>query len=105
MTQMRAGPLALVGGDEFQPGNEAHDRYLVEAAQRLASDRPAFIIATAAARHSPEMAVRTGRDWFDRLGLAVEELPVRTRSQAMDAAIAERAREGRLFYLCGGDPG
>jgi cyanophycinase-like exopeptidase len=103
--ETRAGPLALVGGDEFQPGNEPHDRFLADAAERLGRNRPAFIIATAAARHSPETAVRTARDWFDRLGLAVEELPVRTRSQAMDVAIAERAREGRFFYLCGGDPG
>jgi cyanophycinase len=51
------------------------------------------------------MAVRTARDWFAGLGLEVEELPLRSRSQAMDAAIAERARDGRLFYLCGGDPG
>lgn len=95
----------MVGGDEFQPGNEPHDRLLVRAANALDQGRPAFVIATAAARHSPQMAVRTARDWFDGLGLAVEELPVRTRSQAMDAAIAERAREGRFFYLCGGDPG
>jgi cyanophycinase len=99
------GPLALVGGDEFQPGNEPHDRLLVESANALDGDRPAFIIATAAARHSPEMAVRTARDWFISLGLDVEELPVRTRSQAMDQAVAERARTGRFFYLCGGDPG
>jgi cyanophycinase len=99
------GPLALVGGDEFQPGNEPHDRLLVEAAKSLGDGRSAFVIATAAARHSPEMAVRTAQEWFRGLGLAVDELPVRTRSQAMDAAVAERAREGRFFYLCGGDPG
>ncbi len=100
-----AGPLALVGGDEFQPGNEPHDRLLVDAANALSPSRSAFVIATAAARHSPEMAVRTARDWFAPLGLEVEELLLRTRSQAMDVAVAQRAREGRFFYLCGGDPG
>jgi cyanophycinase len=100
-----AGPLALVGGDEFKPGNEPHDRQLVEAAGRLPSDRPAFVIATAAARGHPEQAVATARDWFEGLGLEVEELPLRRRSQATDSAIAELARTGRFFYICGGDPG
>jgi cyanophycinase len=99
-----AGPLALVGGDEFQPGNEPHDRLLVEAANRRPAS-PAFVIATAAARHAPDQAVAMAQAWFARLGLVVEELPVRTRAQAMDAGVAQRAREGRLYYLCGGDPG
>jgi cyanophycinase len=95
----------LVGGDEFQPGNEAHDRLLVDRASRLDAARPAFVIATAAARHGPDAAVRTAQSWFDGLGLEVEELPLRRRSQAMDLALVERARSGRFFYLCGGDPG
>lgn len=100
-----AGPLALVGGDEFKPGNEAHDQFLVAAAQLLASSRPAFVIATAAARHSPEAAVATARDWFRELGLDVEELPLRRRGQASDPGVAAVAATGRFFYLCGGDPG
>lgn len=102
---MTAGPLALVGGDEFQPGNEPHDRLLVEAANLLPRDQPAFVIATAAARHAPDDAVMTARRWFAPLGLDVVELKVRTRAQAMDTAIAAQAAEGRFFYLCGGDPG
>jgi cyanophycinase len=51
------------------------------------------------------MAVRTARNWFEGLGLVVDELPARSRSQAMDSAVAALAREGRFFYLCGGDPG
>lgn len=101
----QAGPLALVGGDEFKPGNEPHDRLLVEAALGLGADRPAFVIATAAARHHPEQAVATARDWFTSLGLDVVELPLRRRGHANDAAIAGLARTGRFFYLCGGDPG
>lgn len=100
-----AGPLALVGGEEFMPGNEPHDAFLVEAARRLGTERPAFIIATAAARHHPEQAVDTARGWFLDLGLEVEELPLRRRGQASDAGIAALASTGRFFYLCGGDPG
>jgi len=37
------GPLALVGGDELNPGNEPQDEVLV----RAAGDGPAFVLATA----------------------------------------------------------
>ncbi|HZD80493.1 MAG TPA: Type 1 glutamine amidotransferase-like domain-containing protein [Actinomycetota bacterium] len=98
---MRAGPLALVGGDELNPGNEEQDAVLI----RTAGDGPAFVLATAAARQHPELAVRHARDWFRALGLAVEELPARRRSDATSARNVELARAGRFFYLVGGDPG
>lgn len=99
------GPLALVGGDEFLPGNEPHDELLVEAAQRLDRRRPAYVVAAAAARQDPDRAVATAAAWFDGLGLEVEELPLRRRGQANAAEITEAAGRGRFFYLCGGDPG
>jgi cyanophycinase len=95
------GPLALVGGDELHPGNEEQDRVLAEAA----SDGPAYVLATAAGRQRPELAVRHAVEWFGSLGLAVEELPATKRSHATSGEIAERARAGRFFYLVGGDPG
>ena len=95
------GPLALVGGDELNPGNERHDEVLVEAAD----GGPAFVLATAAARQRPELAVRNARHWFGALGLEVEELAARKRSDVTSPANAERARSGRFFYLVGGDPG
>jgi cyanophycinase len=95
------GPLALVGGDELGTGNEPQDRILAAAA----GDGPAFVIATAAARQRPDLAVANAQRWFGRLGLQVEELPLTKRSEATSAGIAERAREGRFFYLVGGDPG
>jgi cyanophycinase len=105
MSSPGPGPVALLGGAEFLPGNEGHDRQLVAAAARLAPDRPAFVIATAAARQNPDAAVRTAVGWYGGLGLTVEELPVRGRRQANDAAVAARARDGRFFVLAGGDPG
>jgi cyanophycinase len=96
-----AGPLALVGGDELHPGNEEQDRVLVEAA----GDGPAYVLATAAGRQRPELAVRHAVEWFGSLGLAVEELPATKRSHVTSAEVAERARAGRFFYLVGGDPG
>jgi cyanophycinase len=98
---MNAGPLALVGGDELKPGNEPQDRVLAEAA----GGGPAFVLATAAARQRPELAVANARRWFARLGLDVEELPATKRSHVTSPENAERARGGRFFYLVGGDPG
>ncbi len=95
------GPLALVGGDELHPGNEEQDRVLVAAA----GDGPAYVVATAAGRQRPEIAVRHAVDWFGSLGLSIEELPATKRSHATSAENAERARAGRFFYLVGGDPG
>jgi cyanophycinase len=95
------GPLALVGGDELEPGNEPQDRILVAAA----GGGPAFVIATAAARQRPDLAVSNAKRWFADLGLDVEELPLTRRSDATSAEVAARSREGRFFYLVGGDPG
>jgi cyanophycinase len=95
------GPLALVGGDELNPGNEPQDRVLAEAA----GDGPAFVLATAAGQQRPEMAVANAVRWFAGLGLDVRELPATTRTHAKNRANAEAARAGRFFYLVGGDPG
>jgi cyanophycinase len=97
------GPLALVGGDEFKPGNEDQDTLLVEAAK----SRPgtAYIVPTAAARGGPEQAVDNATRWFARLGLAAEELHVLTRGHANSESLAAQAATGSFFYLVGGDPG
>jgi cyanophycinase len=96
-----AGPLALVGGDELNPGNEPQDEILV----RAAGEGPAYVIATAAARHRPELAVANAQSWFGALGLAVEELPALRRSDVRAPENVRRARSGRFFYIVGGDPG
>src|SRR5262245_44125369 len=95
------GPMSLVGGDELHPGNEEQDRALVDAA----AGGPAFVLATAAGRQRPELAVRHAVEWFGSLGLTVEELPATKRSHVTSAENVSRARAGRFFYLVGGDPG
>ncbi len=95
------GPLALVGGAELMPGNEPVDELLVRAAE----GGPAFVLATAAARQGAPKAVANAVRWFAGLGLSVEELPATKRSHATSASNAARARDGRFFYLVGGDPG
>jgi cyanophycinase len=96
-----SGCLALVGGDEFKPGNEQQDGLLVQNA----GSGPAYIVPTAAARQRPDLAVATARRWFASLGLDVQELPVLKRSDAKATANVELAQRGGLFYLTGGDPG
>jgi cyanophycinase len=95
------GLLALVGGDEFKPGNEEQDRMLVAAAGK----GPAYVVPTAAARQGPEQAVEHATSWFRSLGLALEELPVRKPADANSKELAGLARGGGFFYLAGGDPG
>jgi cyanophycinase-like exopeptidase len=96
-----AGLLALVGGDEFNPGNEEQDRMLAAAA------RPgtAFVVPTAAARQEPQRSVDHATAWFKQFGLQLQELPILKRKDAESASLAQRAREGGFFYLVGGDPG
>src|ERR1700674_417667 len=95
------GLLALVGGDEFNPGNEEQDRLLAAAAGR----GPAFVVPTAAARQKPSQSVTHAITWFRQFDLELQELPVLKRSDANSEALAERARTGGFFYLVGGDPG
>ncbi len=98
---MPRGPLFLVGGNEFLPGNEPHDLRFVEAA----AGGPAYVVASAAVRQDPDRAVRTATRWFAGLGLRVEELPLRSRRDGADPGVVAAAEEAGGFYLCGGDPG
>ncbi|HWF58043.1 MAG TPA: Type 1 glutamine amidotransferase-like domain-containing protein [Candidatus Dormibacteraeota bacterium] len=95
-----AGPLALVGGAEFGPGNEEQDRVLAAAA----AGGPAYVVC-AAVRSHPEQAVATARRWFATLGVEIIELRVRSRSDAAVPATVEAAGSAGLVYLAGGDPG
>src|SRR5205085_3054146 len=62
-----AAMLALVGGDELNPGNEPQDEALAVGAR----PGPAYVIATAAARGRPDLAVKHATRWFAGLGLEV----------------------------------
>jgi cyanophycinase len=94
------GPLALVGGAEFQPGNWEQDLILAEAA----AGRAAYVVCSANRTH-PEAAAATARRWFARLEVDMTELRVRTRGDASAPATVEAARSAGLVYLAGGDPG
>ena len=95
------GVLALVGGDELNPGNEEQDRILASGARH----GPAYVVPTAAARQHPELAVAHATSWFKQFGVVIQELPILKRTDANSKDLAEQARAGGFFYLVGGDPG
>src|SRR5207247_3889043 len=78
------GLLALVGGDEFKPGNEEQDRMLVAAARK----GPAYVVPTAAARQGPEQAVEHATGWVRALGLPREALRVLKPADANSEELA-----------------
>lgn len=94
------GPLALVGGDEFHPGNERQDEILRDAC----AGRPAYVVATAAQEYAAG-AVETARSWFRSLGLEIRELRIRSKEDARSTELAETAAAAGLVYIAGGDPG
>jgi cyanophycinase len=94
------GPLALVGGDEFHPGNERQDEILRDAC----AGRPAYVVATAAQEYAAG-AVETARNWFHGLGLEIRELRIRSKEDAHSAEVANTAAAAGLVYIAGGDPG
>lgn len=98
---MTPGPLILVGGAEFTPGNEPQDELFAKAA----AGRTAFAVPTAAARHRPDLAYIHAREWFSRFGLQLENLNVLLKTDASSPNLAELAAGGSGFYLVGGDPG
>src|SRR5439155_15941950 len=98
---MTPGPVILVGGAEFTPGNEEQDELFV----RAAAGATAFAVPTAAARQRPDLAFRQASEWFEGFGLELENLPVLTRTDAALPELSELAKRGGGFYLLGGEPG
>ncbi len=95
--------LALIGGAEFQPGNESIDRYLIDRAGGARTAR-GVIIPTAAARENPNLAARNGIRWFQSLGLTMRAPLIVDQPSANDAHILASLQDANFFYLLGGDP-
>ncbi len=100
---MRPGTLALIGGAEFRPGNEAVDRHLIARAG-LEKTR-GVILPTAAARENPNLAARNGTRWFQSLGIAMENVMIVDKATADDPNFVAAIERANFFYLLGGDPG
>ncbi len=94
-----AGPLALIGGAEWQEGCD-FDTRLLEAS----GGSQVLIVPTAAAYEQPLRAVDTARRWFEALGGNVTGLEVYVRREAEMPENAELVRNARFIYLSGGSP-
>lgn len=93
------GPLALVGGGEFSPGCE-FDAELLEAS----GGTEVVLLATGLAYENPQKAVAAATTWFEGLGATVREVPVYTRSDALEDGHAAVIGAARFTYLVGTSP-
>ncbi len=93
------GPLALVGGSEWQEGC-SFDAALLEAS----GGSEVLVLPTAAAYEWPDRAVSAAQRWFEGLGATVTSLAVLQRRDASDAEQADKVRSARFIYLADGSP-
>lgn len=94
-----SGPLALVGGAEWQEGC-TFDAELLEAS----GGREVLVLPTAAAYEHPDRSVEAATRWFEGLGATVRALPVLRRPDAEDHAHVTALKEARFIYIGGGSP-
>jgi cyanophycinase len=98
-TSQSPGIVALVGGDEWQPGC-SFDAELLAAS---GSDE-VLVLPTAGAYEHPERAVVQAGAWFGPLDGRVEGLMVLSRADAEDPGAAAVIRSSRFVYLTGSSP-
>jgi cyanophycinase-like exopeptidase len=96
------GPVALVGSGEFLPVMAPVDAELLRG-------RPprAAVVPTAAALEGEERLtwwLDLARRHYESLGVETVPVPVRTRQDADDPALAGLVAGAGLVYLSGGDP-
>ena len=97
-----AGPIALVGGDEFRPGCEDMDRVILDSA---GVERPSLLIVpTAAAAENPSKAASNGVAYFSALGCDASALMVLDRSHANDEELISTVDTADVVYFTGGSP-
>ena len=93
------GPLALVGGGEFTEGC-SFDAELLDAVGAT----EVTLLATGWAYENPQKSVAAAREWFATLGVTVQEVPVYTRSDALDAENIRAIADAKFLYLTGVSP-
>lgn len=96
---MTAGPLALVGGDEWADGCSFDADLLSESGAESV-----VVLPTAAAYENPGILIDKASVWFDGLGVQMRSLPVFGRPDALDEDNVRAVREARFIYLAGGSP-
>ncbi|HEV8403589.1 MAG TPA: Type 1 glutamine amidotransferase-like domain-containing protein [Candidatus Limnocylindrales bacterium] len=107
-----SGPVALHGGGEFQPGDEAFLGALLQRAADAGVDQAirVAVVPTAAARGRPDLAAAHGVDAFARVAAAAslavdaECVPVVDAASAADPGLAAWLADADVIHFPGGDP-
>ena len=96
------GPVALVGSGEFLPVMEQVDAELLHGRP----PRAAYLPTAAALEGDARVAywLDLGRRHYEGMGVEPVPVPVRTRADAEDEALAGLLEGVGLVYLSGGDP-
>ena len=96
------GPIALVGGDEFQGPAAAFDRLLVSLAPQ---PRPAVaILPTAAIEGNPYLTAEHGVRHFEQLETEPYPVMMLDQTSANDEALIDELRRADIVYFSGGKP-
>ena len=98
-----AGKVVLAGGAELQPGCEAMDRQVLDAAGGAEAARVVFL-PTAVARYRPQASAQQATAYFERLGAACKVAMILSRADADRLEWVAMIERGTLIYLAGGDP-
>lgn len=99
---LTAGPIALVGGDEFRAGCEGMDRGILEATH--VPHPTLLVIPTAAASENPSRAASNGVAYFSSLGANASPLMVLDAAHASDDQLLAPIDTADVIYLTGGNP-
>ena len=111
-----SGRIALHGGGEFLPGDEAFLDALLRASAEAAAARGRaapmriVVVPTAAARGRPDLAAAHGVEAFRRraeatgIEVVLDVARVVDAATADDTALAEAIDDADLVYFPGGDP-
>jgi cyanophycinase len=100
MSARGAGPLVLIGGEEFGGGCRELDAELFAAS----GAKEVVVLPTAAAYERPEHVIAAATAWFEALGAKVRVLEVFGRADAEQAAVAEVARKAKYVHVADGSP-
>lgn len=96
-----AGPVVLVGGEAFtQPFDRFHLRFLRTAAD----ERPTIAYLPTAAEDFPNDETIDAAYRLGKMGRTAT-VPIRTRAEADDAALADAIEAAAVIYLGDGDAG
>jgi cyanophycinase len=99
MTAASPGPLAFVGGGEWQP----ECRFDADLLARSGADE-VVVLPTGAAYEHPDRLIEAATRYFSSLGATVTGLPVLARPDADKDEYVAAVRDARFVYLCGGSP-